>query len=210
MDTLNRRQELEHLKEESRVLEERAGLTQKIEDAHYPYSIPEESSKEYFEYADSHLYFRTRSHYFSVADTELRKKLIATKRKIDTSYQLLLEEDVLAARHDVSAALTRAKRRPWLKLVSYSFVVSIAGWLIFGIKGTIAGIVFALYFLENEKAEIAYELSQAQEALQDAQKVKAEESNVLETFSLTEEQNGTEDTFDNKPTNLPYATGKSR
>ena len=118
----------------------------------------------------------------------------------------------MAAKHDVSVALTRAEQRPWLKLASYSLVVSIAGWLIFGIKGTIAGIVFALYFLENEKEEVAYELSRAQETLQDAQKTKAEESNAPEVFSATEEQNGSRDVFDDEPSDLPrhYATGKLR
>jgi hypothetical protein len=212
MDTLNRRQELERLREESCTLEEKAGLTQKMVDAQTPHSNPEWTSKEYFEYVECHLYFETRSLYFSVSDTELRKKLIATKRKVDASYQLSLEEDVMAAKHDVSVALTRAKQRPWLKLVSYSFVVSIVSWLIFGIKGTIAGIIFALYFFENEKEEVTYELSRAQEALQDAQKTKAEESNAPEVFSTAEEQNGTEDVFDDEPSDLPrhYATGKLR
>lgn len=220
MDKFERKQkqEFERLREYSHALEEEAGISKEMEDAHYGSLFPpgcfgeESTSEEYFEDVERHLFFKTRSLYFSVNNPELRKKLITTKRKIDTTYQLLLEEDVMAAKHDVAAALARAKRHPWLKLASYSLVVAIVGWLIFGTKGTAAGIVFALFFYENEKEELAYELSQAQEALQDAQKTKAEELNTPKTFTANEEQNGTEDIFEDKSSNLPlhYATGKLR
>lgn len=212
MNKFNRLAELESLREESHTLEERAGISQKREEALHPRSNPEWSSKEYFEYADLWLHSKTREFYFSVTDISLRKKLITTKRKIDATYQLMLDEDVTAAKHDISVALTRAKNYPWLKHASYSLIASIVGWLIFGVKGTIAGIALALYLYHNEKEEAAYELSQAQQALQDAQKTKAEESNSPETFSTTEEQDGTEDVFEEESSDLPrhYATGKLR
>ena len=123
---------------------------------------------------------------------------------------MLLEEEVIEAKHDVSVANAKTWHQSWLKAVIYGLVVIIVSCWIFGIKGSILGIVFVIWFLTNERDEIKFEQSQATERLRYAQTVKTEESNVLETFSLTEEQNGTEDIFDDKPTRLPYATGKSR
>ena len=212
MDTINRTQELERLREESRTLEEKAGLTEKMEDAMSPSSNPEWSSKEYFEYAELHLYASTRSLYFSVSDTELRKKLIATKRKVDACYQLLLEEDVMAAKHAVSVANTKTWHQSWLKAGIYGLVVSIISCGILGVKGSVLGVAFVIWFLTSERDEIKYELTQAVERLRYAQEVKAEESNVPEVFSATEEQNGAEDKFDNESSDLPrhYVTGKLR
>ena len=212
MDTINRTQELERLREESRALEEKAGLTEKMEDAMSPSSNPEWSSKEYFEYVELHLYASTRSLYFSVSNTELRKKLITTKRKVDACYQLLLEEDVMAAKHAVSVANTKTWYQSWLKAGIYGLVVSIISCGILGVKGSVLGVAFVIWFLTSERDEIKYELTQAVERLRYAQEVKAEESNVPEVFSATEEQNGTEDKFDNESSDLPrhYATGKLR
>ena len=211
MDTFYRRQELERLREESRALEEKAGLTQEMEDAMSPSSNPEWTSKEYHEYAESWLYFQTRSLYFSVNDTELRKKLITSKRKIDACYQLLLEEDVMEASHNVSLANTKAWHQPWLKAGIYGFIVLIISNWIFGVKGSVLSIAFVIWFLTNERHEIKYELTQALERLHYAQKIKAEKLNVPEAFSGAEEQSGIEDIFEDESlTLLPYATGKLR
>ena len=213
MDTINRTQELERLREESHVLEEKAGISQKMEDAHiHPWPFGRElTTEEYRRETEEWLHILTRDHYFSVKDAELRKKLIATKRKIDTTYQLLLEEDVMVAKHDVSVGYTKAWHQPWLKTGIYGLIVLMISNWIFGIKGSVLSIAFVIWFLTNERDEIKYELTQAFERLRDAEEAKAEKSNMTEVFSATEEQIGTEDIFEDESlTLLPYATGKLR
>ena len=214
MDTFYRRQELERLREESRALEEKAGLTEKMEDAHiHPWPFGRElKTEEYRRETEEWLYILTRDHYFSVKDAELRKKLIAKKRETDATYQLLLEEDVMEAEHAVSVAKTKIWHQSWLKAGIYGLVVSIISCWILGIKGSVLGIAFVIWFLASERDEIKHELTHAVERLRDAEEVKGEESNMTEVFSATEEQNGTEDKFYNEPSDLPrhYATGKLR
>lgn len=212
MNKFDRLAELELLREESRILEEKAGLTQKMEDAQTPSSNPEWTSKEYFEFVESHLCFETRSLYFSVKDTELRKKLIATKRKINASYQLSLEEDVMAAKQDISVATAKILHPRWLKAGAYCLVLSIISYWILGNKGLFLGVIFILWFLKNEHDESKYELAQASENLREAEKTKSEESNTPEVFSAAEEQSGTEDVFEDEPSDIlrHYASGKLR
>lgn len=205
---------LESLREESRILEEKAGLTQKMEGAQcHPWPFDKKlTTKEYFEETEEWLHFETRSLYFSVSDTDLRKKLIATKRKVDAYYQLLLDENVIKAKHDVSVATNKIWYQSWLKAGIYGLVISIISCWMLGIKGLVLGIAFVIWFLTNERDEIKYELTEALERLRNSQEIKTEESNVPEVFSASEEQNGTEDKFDDSPSDLPrhYATGKLR
>lgn len=202
---------LERLREESRVLEEKAGLTQKMEAAQNPSFNLEWSSKEYFEYAESWLHSETRSLYFSINDNELRKKLIATKRETDATYQLLLRENVTVAERNVSMATTKTWNQSWLRAGVYGIIVSVICYWILGSTGLVLGIGYVIWFLTDKRDELKYELSRALETLNQERKILIEESNTLEVFSDAEEQNGTEDIFEDESLNLlPYATGKLR
>ena len=117
----------------------------------------------------------------------------------------------MEAEHAVSVAKTKIWHQSWLKAGIYGLFVSTISCWILGIKGSVLGIAFVIWFLASERDEIKHELTHAVERLCYAQEIKAEESNAPEVFSDAEEQNGTEDIFEDESLNLlPYATGKLR
>ena len=93
MDKFERSQELERLQSECRALEEKAGLSQVMVCAREGRFFPlgafgdQVTPDEYFADEHDHLRSETRDAYFSVSELALRKKLIASARKVESRYR---------------------------------------------------------------------------------------------------------------------------
>lgn len=184
-------------------LEAAAGLTQAMERAREGRFIPlgafgeKVSSEEYF--ADQYDYFRksARAAYFSVQDIELRKRLIAARRRADEDTRQSFDSDVAAASRAVLAAKTNARNQPWGKAAMLAVATVAAGYWFWDLVGALAGAVGGFFLgngtLAQAKNEATAQLEQAMQELEQARKEQAQRSLWPECFSRSEETTGERD-----------------
>lgn len=204
MDSFEESQELEHLRNECRALEDEAGLTAIMERAREGRLFPlgafgeKTTPQEYF--ADEHDYLRekTRDAYFSVKNKEARKKLIAAQRKVEGRLRRSLEEDVIRANREVALAAAKAQQQPWGKAALAGIGAVALGYLVFGIVGAIGGAVGGLFLglgvVSHARNYANSLLAQATHEFEQAKKEKEENTLMPEFFSSREEMSGDRDT----------------
>lgn len=200
MNSLEQMDALKQLQEVCLVLEEDADISKAMERAREGRFIPlgamgeEASPDEYF--ADEHDHFRdkARDAYFSVQDVELRKKLIAAQRKIDSHVMHTFEADIASANHAVSIAKAKMQNQPWTKAAVFSVGAVAIGYWAFGLVGAIAGAVGGFFLgqgvISEAKSTATIEVNQATKELEDARKERAQRSLWPECFSRSEEITG--------------------
>jgi len=197
MDSFEESQELERLRNEVRALEDETGLTALMEKAREGRFIPlgafgeDTTPQEYFADEHDHLRDKTRAAYFSVENKELRKKLIEAQRNVESRLRRSLEEEIVRANREIAAATAKAQQQPWAKAALVGVGAVALGYWVFGIAGAIAGAVGGFFLgqgvITQARNEAQALLAQASGALEQAQKDKAENSQMPEFFSRTEE-----------------------
>ena len=200
MSALEQMDALKHLQENCLALEEEAGISKAMERAREGRFIPlgamgeDASPAEYF--ADEHDHFRdkARDAYFSVQEVELRKKLIAAQRKIDSHVMRSFEADIAAANHAVSIATAKMHNQPWTKAAVIAVGAVAVGYWAFSYVGAIAGAVGGFFLgqgvISEAKSKAIIEVNQATQEFEDVQKERAQRSLWPECFSLLEEITG--------------------
>ena len=204
-DEFKRQEQLEHLGDVCRTLEDEAGLSKAMERAREGRFIPlgalgeKVTPDEYFADEHDHLRRKTRDAYFSVQDLGLRKKLIAADRAVDSFRQRTLQEDIVEASRAVSWAKAKTEQLPWTKAALAGVAAVTIGYWVFGLVGAIACAVGG-YFLGQgivtaARNEANAVLDQALSGLQELQKEKAERALMPECFSHQEEMSGNRNTL---------------
>ena len=203
MDRLERMAERDRLRSEIDALEKKAGLTEIMKRAREGRFIPlgalgeKVSPDEYFADEHDHLRSRTRDAYFSVADIELRKRLIATVRRVESLTRRSCEEDVIAANRAVAAAATTAQRQPWGKAALLGVALVAVGYWAFDTVGAIGAAVAGFFLgqgvIATARTNANAELAQASRELEQAQKDNADSSLMPEFFTSREELSGDRD-----------------
>lgn len=145
-------------------LEEKAGITEAVKHAR------ETGSPDKLKIA-----------YYSVTDTELRKKLIITTGKLDHLYLQKCDWDVSSAKEEVSKAIDKSKKQPWHLSVTSSLGGVVLGQWAFGfigaIGGAIGGFFLGQWLLSSIKKENFKEIEKAKHVLASALR-RHEESRV--------------------------------
>lgn len=112
--------------------------------------------------------------YFSVTDTELRKKLITTTGKLDHLYLQKCDLELSAATEEVSKAIDKSKKPSWhLAIVSSLTAVVIGQWILGfagAVGGAIGGYLFGQWIDSVTKKENKTEIEQANHLLALAQR----------------------------------------
>jgi hypothetical protein len=191
-------EKLKLLQAESLELERQAEIVKAMDRAREGRFMPlygeDVSSEEYF--ADEHDHFRecARDTYFSVSDLELRKRLIATQRKIEAQILRCFEADVLKATQTLNAVKGRAGNEPWGIAAAISAGMVAIGFTLFGLPGAIGGAVAGFFVgqgtVAKAKREVATEISLAVESLDLQKRSLAEQMLRPESFSISEEVMG--------------------
>jgi hypothetical protein len=204
MGRFERSQELVRLREDCKVLEDKAGLSKLMERAREGRFIPlgafgeETSPQEYFADEHDHLRGKTRDAYFSITNMELRKQLIATQRLVESRLRQSLQQDIIAANREVLMATAKVQRQPWGKAALFSIGAVAIGYWVFGIVGAISGAVCGFFLgqgvISEARNEANAELAQASNDLEQTQKEESEDSLMPEFFSYSEEISGERDT----------------
>ncbi|BCK87626.1 hypothetical protein MIZ01_1417 [Sideroxyarcus emersonii] len=137
---------------------------------------------------------KLRDAYYSVADPELRNKLISTTGRLDQLYLIKCEQDVSLAKEGVSKAEAKAGQHPWpLLAAAYIGPVVIGQWGL-GLFGAIGGAVLG-YFLgqwvfDMTKKENAREIDEAKHLLASALRCSEAAKVDPYLFSAAEQQGG--------------------
>jgi hypothetical protein len=110
-------------------LEEKAGITEAVKRARES-GVPD----------------KLKGVYFSVADADLKRKLILTTGKLDHLYLQKCDLDVSSAKEEVSKAIDKSNKKSWHLPVVTSLTAVVIGQWAFGLVGAIGGAIGG-YFL---------------------------------------------------------------
>lgn len=203
MDQFQRMLERDRLQSEIDALEIKSGLSEAMKRAREGRFIPlgalgeNVTPAEYFADEHDHLRSRTRDAYFSVADIEIRKKLIGADRRLESLTRRSLEEDVIAANRIVSAAAVTEKNQPWGKAALLGGALVAIGYWTFGTVGAIGGALVGFFLgqglIAGARNNATAELAQASRQLEQARRCNAEHSLMPEFFTSSEEFSGERD-----------------
>ena len=196
-------QELERLRNDLRALEDEGGLTAIMERAREGRFIPlgafgeKTTPQEYFADEHDHLRDKTRDAYFPVENIELRKKLIAAQREVESRLRRSLEEKIVRVNREIAVATAKAQQQPWAKAALVGVGAVALGYWVFGIAGAIAGAVGGFFLGQGVISQARNEanglLAQASGDLEQAQKDKTENSQMTDFFSQAEAISGNRD-----------------
>jgi hypothetical protein len=191
-------------KDELERLEELAGLSQTMKitrtGADPPAGVPGEHAthEEYVAQDYDRRRGATRDAYFSVADTQRRKQLIALSRKLDGGHRQLAQEQIEAAARAVSQAESGLQRQPWGRATLLgAALVAFGFWTSQGtgaIAGAAAALFLALGIMANARNHARLRLARAMHKLARAKKERDDHSLFPEVFSSHEEASGQRDT----------------
>lgn len=203
MSDLEQPREIDRLRQVTRALEAQAGLANAMDQARQGRLIPREalgdepSAQTYL--ADEHDVLReeTRDAYFSVADQELRKRLIGAQRKVESRLRQSLAEEIAAAEQAVAHAEARARRQPWAIAALLGVATVLVAYWALGTVGAIAGAV-ASYFLgqgviADARNEAEADIARSARRLEVTRERQAEHSLLPDFFSRYEEISGNRD-----------------
>ena len=200
MSSLEQMDALKQIQNACLVLEEEAGISKAMERAREGRFIPlgamgeDASPDEYFADEHDHFHDKARDAYFSVQEVELRKKLIASQRKIDSHVMRSFEADIAAANHAISIATAKMQNQPWAKVAVFAVGAVAIGYWAFGLVGAIAGAVGGFFLgqgvISEAKSTAIIEFNQVTQELEDARKERAQRSLWPECFSRSEEITG--------------------
>ena len=119
--------------------------------------------------------------YFSVTETELRKKLITTTAKLDQLYLQKCDLDVSSAKEEVSKTIDKSKKQPWhLSIISSLGGVVLGQWalgLAGAVGGAIGGYFLGQWLVSSIQKENLKEIEKAKQLLASAQ-TRNEESRI--------------------------------
>jgi len=184
---------------ELRELEERAGITKKVEDAQLGPFIPnlEATPTEYELDREDNARRRVRDLYFGVQDVALRKALISKYRECDRLHAQLLSAQLKREYLALEKAKRHLGRLPWAMPAIYAVICVAVGAYFFQLYGAIAGGLVGFFL---GQATVAQGRSRATEALRQAQEsydeeVKGQSEVALrpDWFNTTEEHTGDRD-----------------
>jgi predicted RND superfamily exporter protein len=112
---------------------------------------------------------KLRDAYYSVADIELRKKLITTTGRLDQLYLQKCDQDVSLAKDEVSRAIDKTNQQPWhIAAASWLAPVGIGHWalgLVGAVGGAIAGYFLSQWVINVIKKDDSKVLEQAKHSL---------------------------------------------
>ena len=163
---------------------------------------------EYNAKAQDHLRYRTRDAYFSVQEIELRQKLIAEYRKMDSldanasneAQQKIDRITFPALERAVQAAMEKSRNDEswvWVKAAILAAWAVMMGYWILGREGAIAGAIAGFFlgqgYLSKAKNDVCIGLEYAKNALEQAQKNRTQRHSYPDTFSRAEEITGGRD-----------------
>lgn len=202
-ERLERSLELERLRGKRKALEDKAGLSEIMERAREGSFLPlgiggeEVSSQEYFAYEHDYLRDKTRDAYFSVANMESRKELIATQALCESRLRKSFQEDKVEANREFIRLTAKVQRQPWVMAALSSIIIVALGYSFFGLVGAIGGAVGGFFVgqgvISAFRNEANAELSQASNDLEYAQKSESEDRLMPDFFSSQEERCGERD-----------------
>ena len=139
---------------------------------------------------------KLREVYFSVADLDLRKQLIANQRE---QHKLTLEffREEVAEAHRKLAEAQRSGANWWIVASIPGLACIAAGYGLFGIPGALGGALVGLFAgrqtEHNAKRNRDEAVAAAEEILKDAERTVVEVSKQPATFSRSEERTGEAD-----------------
>ena len=203
MDSSARLQEFNELQSVCLSLEEQTGISKAMERAREGRFIPlgalgeDVSSEEYFADEYDHLRQRTRDAYFSVEDVELRRKLIAARRAVESNIRQTLEEEIIAANRNIADAAAKVQHLPWNLVALLAIAIVVVGYWKFEIIGAIAGVAASFFLgqgvIERARNRATSVLAEAHNDLAQAKKEWEEHSLEPNFFSRSEELSGERD-----------------
>lgn len=203
MSEIRQPREIDHLRRIARSLEAQAGLAPVMEQARQWRFIPDQAPRNDRPpqacLADEHDFLRqeTRDAYFSVADPDLRKRLIAAQRRVQSHLRQALAEDIVTAERDAARTAERTRRQPWVAAALLGTATVAIAYLAFGTVGAIAGAVASLFLgqglVADARNEASAEFVRASRALERAREQQAEHALMPDFFSLGEETSGNRD-----------------
>jgi len=133
-----------------------------------------------------------------VNDKDLRKKLIAAQRKVESHIRRSVEEDIIKANREVTVAKAKVQQQPWGTAALVGIGAVALGYWVFGIAGAIAGAVGGFFLgqgvISQARNEANALLAQTSQDLEQEQKRKVENALAPDYFSLSEEISGERDT----------------
>jgi hypothetical protein len=194
-------EKLTQLEDECLALEQHAGIAQAMERAYQGSLFPlgagdgeDPSPDEYFADESDILRRRMRRAYFSVQDVDLRRKLIALRRKWDKHFLKSFDADVAKADDELREAKQRALSQPWGKSALCAVGAVAIGYWAFHIAGAVGGAVAGFFIgqgiVAKAKREAQAEIEGAENNLADCKRYRYVNALHPESFSADEEVTG--------------------
>lgn len=140
---------------------------------------------------------KIRDAYFSVADLELRRRLISTERKLHEAWLRSCDDDIRKAERNVAKARAASDRPPWEMAALIAGVCVAVGYVGAGLPGTIGGAVVGFFLgqgtIANAKSKARQHLDSAEDLLKEAKADNEELAKRPEYFTVGEELTGERD-----------------
>lgn len=191
---------LDKLRAEVAELEERAGISEEIEDTNLGPLFPnlDGSSQEYWDDSEEYARRKLRQLYFEeVSDVELRKAMIAKRRECDSAYEAFLKSNLHRMKVELAKAQHRSQRLPWfLAGLAAAFCVAI-GASFFQLYGAIGGALVGFFvgqgMIAKQRTEREATVRYAQSQVDEAVKLVKEDQLSPDWFNRYEASTGERD-----------------
>ena len=136
----------------------------------------------------------TRGVYYSVADAQHRRQLIALSRKTDSYHRQSTDEQIEISLREVALAQENANQQPWAKAGLLGIALVAFGFWASQLAGAIAGVIAASFLglglVINARNNARLRLIRATRKLEQAKKEHNTYALFPELFSAVEEASG--------------------
>lgn len=197
-------EQAKRLGEELDALERQAGIHDQAERAREapvfwfnPFDLTHQQRAEEQDTHATRIRRKIRDAYFSIADLDLRKRLISTDRKLHEVWLRSCDDDIGEAAQSVAKARAAADRQPWEMAALIAGVCVAVGYVGAGLPGAIGGAVVGFFLgqgtIANAKSKARQHLESAEDLLKEAKADNEELAKRPEYFTVGEELTGERD-----------------
>ncbi len=197
-------EQAKRLGEELDTLERQAGIHDQAERAREapvfwfnPFDLTPQQRAEEQDAHEARIRRKIRDAYFSIADPDLRKRLISTDRKLHEVWLRSCDDDIAEAAHKVAKATAAADRLPWPMAAIIGGACVAVGYAGAGLSGAIGGAVVGFFLgqgtIANAKSDARRAFQEAEDSLKRAKADKEEADKRPEYFTIGEQLTGERD-----------------